>query len=66
MDQPSFRPLRNQNLQPQESKQEEQTVQSSQKPLFQRRQSGQTQEDKSIFPNWDLLPPRRVVRRKNS
>lgn len=64
MDQSSFRPLRNQMIQ-QESKQEEQTVESPQKPLFQRRQSGQTQEEKSIFPNWDLLPPRSVVRRKS-
>lgn len=65
MDQPSFRPLRNQNMNPQETQQEEQTLQSPQKPLFHRRQSGQTQEEKSIFPNWDLLPPRSVVRRKS-
>ena len=66
MDQPSFRPLRNQVIEPEETEQEKPTAQAQQQPAFQRRRSGQVEEKQSLFPDWDLLPPRKVVRRKSS
>lgn len=42
---------------------QEESIKATQ-PTFQRQQSKSTQKKESVLPEWDLLPPRTIVRRK--
>ncbi|SHF40025.1 hypothetical protein SAMN05444392_1214 [Seinonella peptonophila] len=63
MDQ-SFRPLRGAQIPNQTENENNQTKEPSTTPAFQRQSSQDQAKKHTILPEWDLLPPRKTIRRK--